>query len=190
MLMAFLAISCGTNDSSEEDSDNMINEDVPMETMPDGPMTEEPMSEPMTEEDVDPMEGGDGSVTNVGDPKLVKKEGSEYYTNEDGMVIYNVMDEKPTYVGGEEEMDKWIAKNVNYPSSARRDNIEGTIVVSFIIDKDGNIVNPKIVSGPENEALREEAKRVVGEMPKWQAGMKDGNPVNAQYKLPITFKLQ
>ncbi|QCK14475.1 energy transducer TonB [Mangrovivirga cuniculi] len=192
MLVALFAISCGSSESSDEDSDDMINEDVPMETMPDPPMTEEPLSEPHTEEDVDPMESAnaDGSVANVGDPQLVNKEDSDYYTNEDGMVIHNVMDIKPTYMGGEEEMDKWIAKNITYPSSARRDNVEGTMVVSFIIDKEGNIVNPVIESGPENEALREEAKRVISEMPKWQAGMKNGDPVNAKYKLPITFKLQ
>ncbi|NMM48535.1 energy transducer TonB [Marinigracilibium pacificum] len=197
-LIAMFAISCGGSSSSDSETssdEEMMNdsEEMTMEDeMVDDYETSSDDGSSSSGEDLESMEGADASgvITEVGDPEIMSNDDAEFYTNDDGMIIHNVLDINPTYMGGEEEMDKWLAENMKYPSAARRDNVEGTVIVSFIVDKDGNIISPQIEGGPENVALRDEAIRAISEMPRWQAGMKNGQPVNARYKLPITFKLQ
>ena len=87
------------------------------------------------------------------------------------------------------DLNSFLAKTIIYPDSARENNTEGRVLVSFVVDEDGNVVNPEIISSPD-QSLSQEVLRVIGKMPKWNAGMKNGHTVKVYYKLPVVFKLE
>jgi protein TonB len=93
------------------------------------------------------------------------------------------------YKGGTEAMVKFLSKNMKYPSIARRMNIEGTVYVSFIVGKAGEILEATVIKGI-NAACDAEAIRVIKLMKDWSAGLQGGSPVKVRMVLPITFKLQ
>lgn len=95
----------------------------------------------------------------------------------------------PEFAGGMEALSKFIADNIRYPEQAKRDNIQGKVLVRFAIDADGSVADAEVLRGIGG-GCDEEALRVVNAMPKWKPGRVNGNPVRVQYTLPITFKLQ
>jgi len=104
-------------------------------------------------------------------------------------VIFKVVENMPEYPGGMDELIKFLAQNVRYPEAAKKENIQGVVVVQFIIDKDGTIIDPHVVHGIGGGA-NEEALRVVKMMPKWKPGSQKGQAVNVQFYLPIRFMLE
>ena len=104
--------------------------------------------------------------------------------------VYQVVEEKPQYPGGEAEMMKYLMKNINYPSDARKANIEGRCFVSFVVTDKGAITDVSIAKSTGNEALDQEAMRVVANMPAWIPGKQGGKAVNTKFTLPVAFKLQ
>ncbi|MFL5753409.1 MAG: TonB family protein [Bacteroidia bacterium] len=94
----------------------------------------------------------------------------------------------PAYIGGETALQKFIKDNMNYPLSAKKNGIEGTVYLQFVVDKTGRIRNIKILKGV-NKELNEEALRIVKLMPQWTAGMQSGKNADVQYSLPVKFKL-
>jgi TonB family protein len=113
------------------------------------------------------------------------------YTKRDSIPgeVFKVVETMPEFPGGMSEMIQFLAKNIRYPEAAKKENIEGMVVVQFIIGKDGSILDPHIVKGIGGGA-NEEAVRVVGMMPKWKPGQQRGQVVNVQYNLPIRFALE
>lgn len=103
--------------------------------------------------------------------------------------IFMVVEENPEFPGGVKKMYEFIGKNLQYPPLARENNIQGKIVVNFVVDKDGSITNVKVVSKPLGWGCEEEAIRVVKMMPKWKPGMQRNKPVRVSYNLPIKFQL-
>lgn len=103
--------------------------------------------------------------------------------------VFKVVEKMPEYPGGMDELIKFLAQNIRYPEIAKKENIQGMVVVQFIIDKDGAIVDPHVVQGIGGGA-NEEALRVVGIMPKWKPGLQKGQAVNVQFNLPIRFMLE
>lgn len=97
-----------------------------------------------------------------------------------------VPDQQPKFPGGASRLVEWLNKSIRYPEAARAAEREGRVIVQFVVDKDGSVLSPKVLSGisPDIDA---EALRVVGEMPKWEAGMKEGVPVRSKYTIPVTF---
>jgi protein TonB len=93
------------------------------------------------------------------------------------------------YKGGMEAMVRFISKNMKYPSIARRMNIEGTVYVSFIVGKAGEILETTVIKGID-AACDAEAIRVINLMKNWSPGLQGGSPVKVRMVLPITFKLQ
>ena len=94
----------------------------------------------------------------------------------------------PRYPGGEAEMMKYVARNLQYPEEAIKENAQGNIVVQFVVLNTGKIGDVTVIRG-ENEALKKEAIRVVKSFPDFIPGRVNGKPVNVQYTLPIVFKL-
>jgi protein TonB len=94
----------------------------------------------------------------------------------------------PCFIGGDDAMYKWLGENIKYPQEARESGISGTVVVTFVVEKDGSITNVeplnKIGGGCEQEAVR-----VVKLMPKWRGGKQNNMPVRVQFNLPIKFTL-
>ncbi|CEA15520.1 MAG TPA: energy transducer TonB [Fermentimonas caenicola] len=102
--------------------------------------------------------------------------------------IYTIVDKMPVYEYGEKELANFISYNMRYPKEALQQGIEGRILCSFIVGKDGSISNIEVVSG-SNEALNNEAIRVLGLMPKWTPGENNGEKVNVKCLLPIDFTI-
>jgi protein TonB len=96
----------------------------------------------------------------------------------------------PSFPGGPAELMKYLSKNINYPSLARENGLEGKVIVNFYVDTDGAIKNPTIVKDPVGGGCAEEALRVIKAMPKWSPGLQNGMPAKVYYTLPVTFKLQ
>lgn len=124
--------------------------------------------------------------------EVVKKEVVEepvVVPKEEGPVNIAMVEQKPTFPGGEAAMYKWLGDNINYPAAASEEGVQGKVTVQFIVEKDGRISNVHVVRG-KHPALDAEAKRVVSKMPKWTPGRNNGQPVRVTFNLPVTFRLK
>jgi len=102
--------------------------------------------------------------------------------------LFTVVDQQPEYAGGYDAMMAFIKANMVYPANARRMRIEGTVHVSFIVSKTGQISDVKILRGIMTECDRE-AIRVIQMMPAWKPGKQNGRAVNVRFILPLKFRL-
>ncbi len=102
---------------------------------------------------------------------------------------FYAVEEKPTFIGGEKALMKYLASNIQYPEIAKKRGIDGTVYVKFIINTDGSIGDVKVVKGKEKH-LDAEAKRVIEFMPKWIPGKQRNRPVRVQYTIPIRYTLR
>jgi TonB family protein len=102
--------------------------------------------------------------------------------------VFDVVENMPEYPGGAPEMMKFLATNVKYPDEAFSKGIEGRVILTFIVEKDGSISNVKVVKSV-NETLDAEAVRVVEMMPKWKPGKQNGRDVRVKYTIPVAFRL-
>jgi protein TonB len=103
--------------------------------------------------------------------------------------IFEVVEQKPEFPGGEQVLLRWIAKNIKYPSIAIENEIQGIVFVNFVVDRDGGISNARVLRSVD-PLLDEEALRVVKLLPKWEPGKQRGKPVRVSYTIPIHFRLQ
>ncbi|MBP7496929.1 MAG: energy transducer TonB [Bacteroidales bacterium] len=103
--------------------------------------------------------------------------------------IYLAVEEMPSFPGGEFARIRFIQQNVKYPFAAVKNHIEGKVIISFIIEKDGSVSNIKL-SNSIGGGCDEEALRVVRLMPKWIPGRQKGNPVRVQFNMPVNFRLR
>ena len=106
--------------------------------------------------------------------------------NED--MIYRDVEEMPSFPEGQGGVFGYISKNIRYPVVAEENGIQGRVLVSFIIEKDGSLTD-FVIEKSVDPSLDKEAIRLVRSMPKWNPGKKDGQSVNVKYTLPITFRL-
>lgn len=103
--------------------------------------------------------------------------------------IYIVVEVLPLFPGGEVELRKYIANNLQYPEEAQKKKIQGTVIVRFVVDKDGKISNINIIQSVD-PIIDEAAKKVIASMPVWKPAVKKGKNVKAMFTLPIAFVLQ
>ena len=103
--------------------------------------------------------------------------------------VYKSVEQMPRFPGGEVALMRYLQENIKYPPEAAKKDIEGRVVVQFIIDKTGEVGEVKVVR-PISEELDAEAVRVVKTLPKFEPGRQDGEAVSVWYTLPISFKLQ
>lgn len=103
---------------------------------------------------------------------------------------YTFVEMMPSFPGGEAALAKFLRDNVHYPHLAQETEIQGSVFVQFIVDREGNIRDVKTMGANKGGGLEEEAMRVVKKMPKWKAGKQNGEYVNVQFSLPIRFTLQ
>ena len=97
--------------------------------------------------------------------------------------------EMPSFPGGTEKLFEYLKQHMRYPKVAEKDSIEGRVIVSFIVERNGKLTNLKVVKSPD-PSLSKEALRVAKSMPKWNPGKDYGKPVRVKYTLPITFRLK
>ena len=102
--------------------------------------------------------------------------------------IFQVVEEMPEFPGGMGECMKFLAKNIKYPTIAQENGVQGRVIVQFVVNRDGSIVDPVVMRGVDPH-LDKEALRVIGKMPKWKPGKQRGKAVRVSYNLPVRFKL-
>ena len=107
----------------------------------------------------------------------------------DSNKAYDVVDEMPQFPGGPYALFEFISKNIQYPKEAEDANLQGRVIVSFVVEKDGSVSNAKVVR-PIDPLLDAEALRVVNSMPKWIPGKQNGEAFRMKYTVPVTFRLE
>lgn len=103
--------------------------------------------------------------------------------------IFQVVEEMPEFPGGMAECLKFLGKNIKYPTISQENGVQGKVIVQFVVNRDGSIVDPVVVRSVD-PYLDKEALRVIKTMPKWKPGKQRGKPVRVKYTVPVTFKLQ
>jgi len=119
-------------------------------------------------------------VIDVAPPKMEES----YDSNEP----FTIVDEMPEFHGGQEALFAYINKELKYPEVAVENGAQGVVYVTFVVEADGSISNPKVLRGI-GYGCDVEAHRVVKGMPNWKPGKQRGETVRVQYNLPIRFKL-
>jgi periplasmic protein TonB len=104
-------------------------------------------------------------------------------------MVYTVVDQMPVFPGGDQEMFLFLARTINYPSQAIKEGTSGVVYVTFVVEKDGLLKDVRVLRGV-HPALDAEAVRAVSAMPKWEAGIHQGDVCCVQYNLPIRFTLR
>ena len=104
--------------------------------------------------------------------------------------IFEVVEHMPEFPdGGMSALMEYLSKNIKYPTIAQENGTQGRVTVQFVVNKDGSIVDAKVIRGVD-PYLDKEALRVIGTMPKWKPGMQRGKPVRVKYTVPVMFRLQ
>ena len=103
-------------------------------------------------------------------------------------VIFTVVEDQPSYPGGEEARIRYLQENLRYPQMAREAGIQGTVFVTFVVERDGSVTDVRVLRGIGG-GCDEEAVRVVQNMPRWNPGRQRGQPVSFKFKIPIRFLL-
>lgn len=117
-------------------------------------------------------------------PVVIEEEEDETETQ-----IFTVVENDPEFPGGMEALYKYLAQNIKYPQLARDNGITGKVYVTFVVEKDGSIANPKVLRDIGG-GCGQEAIRVVKSMPKWTPGKQRGKAVRVQFNLPVNFSLK
>jgi protein TonB len=99
--------------------------------------------------------------------------------------IFAVAEQQPEFPG---DLMKYLHDKIKYPSIAQENGIQGRVICTFVVNKDGSIVDIKVVRSVD-AALDKEAIRVIENMPKWRPGKQAGKPVRVKYTLPVVFRL-
>ena len=103
--------------------------------------------------------------------------------------IFQAVEQQAEFPGGTTALMKWLSSNIRYPEAAQQNDVQGRVIVKFVVEKDGSVSQAQIVKGVDKD-LDKEALRVVNKMPKWQAGKNNGVAVRSYFTLPVQFRLQ
>ncbi|MDE5740739.1 MAG: energy transducer TonB [Bacteroidaceae bacterium] len=128
-----------------------------------------------------------GPVSHVSGPVMAGPPAPVQEESDEGE-IFEVVEQNPMFPGGEAALLKYLQKNLKYPAQAQDNGIQGRVMVQFVVNKDGSVVEPKIIRSVD-PSLDKEAMRVVSAMPKWTPGKQRGKTVRVRYTLPVTFRL-
>ena len=103
--------------------------------------------------------------------------------------VFDVVEQMPDFPGGMSALMTYLSKHIKYPVVAEENGIQGRVIVTFVVEKDGSITDVQVIKSVD-PSLDKEAKRVVSTMPKWIPGKQNGSAVRVKYTLPVTFRLQ
>lgn len=129
----------------------------------------------------------------IGSGQAVQKEAEvtealPQVTADKDTAVMRTVEQIPEFPGGIVQFMKWLTRNLRYPPQAQQQKIQGKVVISFIVNKDGSISAPTIVKSVD-PVLDSEAMRVVRMMPRWKPGMEKGKPCRTMFAIPINFVL-
>ena len=103
--------------------------------------------------------------------------------------VFDVVEEMPSFPGGNGALMSYLASNIKYPVVAQENGVQGRVIVSFVVERDGSISDVKVARSVD-PSLDREAQRVVKSMPKWKPGKQNGSAVRVKYTVPVVFRLQ
>ena len=103
--------------------------------------------------------------------------------------VFDVVEQMPSFPGGQSALLQYLSSNIKYPVVAEENGVQGRVIVTFVVEKDGSITDVKVVKSVD-PSLDKEAQRVVKSMPKWIPGKQNGSAVRVKYTVPVTFRLQ
>ena len=103
--------------------------------------------------------------------------------------VFDVVEQMPSYPGGMGALMQYLSSNIKYPVIAEENGIQGRVICTFVVERDGSITDVRIAKSVD-PSLDKEAMRVVSKMPKWIPGKQNGSAVRVKYTLPVTFRLQ
>jgi protein TonB len=110
-------------------------------------------------------------------------------THEEENKVFEAVEQMPTFPGGAGALQKYLHDNVRYPVVAQENGVQGRVVISFIVERDGSITDVNVVKSID-PSLDQEASRVVRSMPHWIPGKQNGSAVRVKYNVPVSFRLQ
>ena len=103
--------------------------------------------------------------------------------------VFDVVEQMPSFPGGPAALMQYLSSNIKYPVVAEENGVQGRVVCTFVVEKDGSITDVRVVKSVD-PSLDKEAMRVVKSMPKWIPGKQNGSAVRVKYTVPVTFRLQ
>lgn len=103
--------------------------------------------------------------------------------------VFDVVEEMPSFPGGNGALMSYLASNIEYPVVAQENGVQGRVIVSFVVERDGSISDVRVARSVD-PSLDREAQRVVKSMPRWKPGKQNGSAVRVKYTVPVVFRLQ
>ena len=186
-------------DTSQAITDRVFEEEIipiteqPEQAAPPPPPAAPPIAETLTivEDDADVEETTIATSEETNQaveikyvPVAVEEEEPEEQT------IFEVVEQMPEFPnGGMAGLMQYLSKNIKYPTIAQENGTQGRVTVQFVVNRDGSIVDAKVLRGVD-PYLDKEAIRVISSMPKWKPGMQRGKAVRVKYTVPVMFRLQ
>jgi len=174
-----------TEDIFEEEIDNTFREEIPPPPPPPPP----PDIIVIVEDDVELEEEMVIEDIEIEEETAIEVEIAEEEEEVDEEEIFQIVEDMPTFPGGDAALYKFIQKYTRFPQIAVDAGIQGKVYVSFVIDKDGKVIDVKVVRGIGG-GCDKEAIRVIKKMPAWKPGKQRGKPVKVSYTVPVFFKLE
>ena len=203
-VLAFMFVAFEWTRDSRVDTSGRINENVFEQDM-EIPLTRQPELTPSPPPQVTPIndvltiidddataeETNFASLEETGEDVVIKHipvtVDEEVVVEDD---IFVVVEENPQFPnGGTAGLLQYLGKNIKYPTIPQENGTQGRVTVQFVVNKDGSIVDVKVIRGVD-PYLDKEAVRVISTMPKWIPGKQRGVPVRCKFTVPVTFKLQ
>ena len=103
--------------------------------------------------------------------------------------VFDVVEQMPAFPGGPSALMSYLSKNIKYPVVAEENGVQGRVIVTFVVERDGSITDVRVAKSVD-PSLDKEAQRVVRSMPNWIPGKQNGSAVRVKYTVPVTFRLQ
>ena len=103
--------------------------------------------------------------------------------------VFDIVEEMPHFPGGAAALQAFLSSNTKYPAVAQENGVQGRVIVSFVVERDGSITDVRVVRSVD-PSLDREASRVVRSMPRWSPGKQNGSAVRVKYTVPVVFRLQ
>ena len=103
--------------------------------------------------------------------------------------VFDVVEVMPTFPGGNAALFEWLSKNIKYPVVAEENGVQGRVIVTFVVERNGSITDVQVAKSVD-PSLDKEAVRVVNAMPHWIPGKQNGSAVRVKFTVPVTFRLQ
>ena len=103
--------------------------------------------------------------------------------------VFDVVEQMPSFPGGPQALLQYLNSNVKYPVVAQENGVQGRVVISFVVEKDGSVTDVQVAKSVD-PSLDKEAQRVVKSMPHWIPGKQNGSAVRVKFNVPVAFRLQ